>query len=67
VYKNRYYIQALLMAILITACSSERSIRKGDSYAAVMEYHEAAKEYRKAYRKIATKEKKASRSGMENG
>ena len=57
-YKNRYYIQALLMAILITACSSERSIRKGDSYAAVMEYHEAAKEYRKAYRKIATKERK---------
>ena len=57
-YKNRYYIQAMLMAILITACSSERSIRKGDSYAAVMEYHEAAKEYRKAYRKIATKERK---------
>lgn len=56
--RNIIYISALLLAILTAACSSERGIRKGDRYAAVMEYHEAAKEYKKAYRKIASKERK---------
>ena len=42
---------------MTTACNSEKAIRKGDQYAAIMEYHEAAKEYRKAYRKILPREK----------
>lgn len=41
----------------IVACGSERSIRKGDQYAAVNEYYEAARLYRKAYRKISPKDK----------
>lgn len=40
------------------ACGSEKGIRKGDQYAAIMEYTEAAKEYKKAYRKIPASERK---------
>ncbi len=39
------------------SCGSERSIKKGDQYAALNEYYEAAKHYRKAYRKISPKER----------
>ena len=57
-YKRIHYILAILLLVLIaTACSSEKSIRKGDKYAAIMEYNEAAKEYKKAYRKIPPKER----------
>lgn len=57
-YRNINYIFAIvLLAFIVAACSSEKSIRKGDKYAAVMEYHEAAKEYKKAYRKIPPKER----------
>ncbi len=55
--KSINYISVLTALLLAIACSSEKSIRKGDQYAAIMEYHEAAKEYKKAYRKIAPKEK----------
>ena len=56
--KVQYYIAAILSAlILTTACNSEKAIKRGDQYAAIMEYHEAAKEYKKAYRKIAPKDK----------
>lgn len=47
-----------LLAVIVSSCSSEKSIRKGDKYAAVMEYHEAAKEYKKAYRKIPPRDRK---------
>lgn len=47
----------LLQAIFLVACSSEKAIKKGDQLAAVLEYHEAAKEYKKAYRKISPKER----------
>ena len=48
----------LLLAIFATiSCGSEKAIRKGDQYAAVNEYFEAAKQYKKAYRKIPAKEK----------
>lgn len=48
----------LLLAIFATiSCGSEKAIRKGDLYAAVNEYFEAAKQYKKAYRKIPAKEK----------
>lgn len=58
VYKRIYYIFAIfLLALIATACSSEKSIRKGDKYAAIMEYNEAAKEYKKAYRNIPPRER----------
>lgn len=48
-----------LIAILaILSCGSEKAIKKGDQYAAVNEYYEAARQYKKAYRKIPAKEKK---------
>ena len=43
--------------LLAAACGSDKAIKKGDQYAAVMEYHEAAKEYKKGYRKISPKER----------
>ena len=43
--------------LLVAACGSEKAIKKGDQYAAVLEYYEAAKEYKKGYRKIAPKER----------
>ena len=46
------------LLIFTVSCSSEKAIKKGDRYAAIMEYHEAAKEYKKAYRKIPPKERK---------
>jgi len=58
VNRNIYYIFiTLLLSIVAVACSSEKAIRKGDKFAAIMEYHEAAKEYKKAYRQISPKER----------
>ena len=57
-HRNIYYIFiTLLLSIAAVACSSEKAIRKGDKFAAIMEYHEAAKEYKKAYRQISPKER----------
>ena len=58
---TRHYILSLTLLLIIlsaVACSSEKAIKKGDRYAAIMEYYEAAKEYKKAYRKISPKERK---------
>lgn len=46
------------LLLFTVSCGSEKAIKKGDRYAAIMEYHEAAKEYKKAYRKIPPKERK---------
>lgn len=57
-HRNIYYIFiTLLLSIAAVACSSEKAIRKGDKFAAIMEYHEAAKEYKKAYRQVSPKER----------
>lgn len=57
-YRIASYITSIILCVLITAsCGSEKAIRRGDQYAAIMEYHEAAKEYKKAYRKISAKER----------
>lgn len=48
----------MLVAIMVASCSSEKGIRRGDQLVAIMEYNDAAKEYKKAYRKIAPKERK---------
>ena len=55
--KTDYLILTLLAVMLLMACGSEKGIKKGDQYAAIMEYNEAAKEYKKAYRKIPAKER----------
>ena len=39
----------MLVAVFAASCSSEKGIRKGDRHVAIMEYSEAAKEYKKAY------------------
>ena len=53
--KKAIYI--LIAVLLAVACSSEKELKKGDQFAAVMEYYEAAREYKKAYRKIPAKER----------
>ena len=55
--RTNYLILTLLAVMLLMACGSEKGIKKGDQYAAIMEYNEAAKEYKKAYRKIPAKER----------
>lgn len=47
----------VLCVLFTTACSSDKAIKKGDRYVAVMEYYEAAKEYKKGYRKIPAKDR----------
>lgn len=51
------YILAIAVVALTISCGSEKAIRKGDQYAALNEYYEAAKQYKKAYRKISPKDK----------
>lgn len=55
--RTNYLILALFAVVLMMACSSEKGIKKGDQYAAIMEYNEAAKEYKNAYRKIPAKDR----------
>ena len=53
----RHIFTLLATAILLFSCSTDKAIRKGDQFYAICEYVEAAKQYKKAYRKTATKEK----------
>ena len=56
--KHLFNISMLMVtAMLLFACSTDKAIRKGDQYYAIYEYVEAAKEYKKAYRKLGAKEK----------
>ena len=55
--RTNYLILVLFALVLTMACSSEKGIKKGDQYAAIMEYNEAAKEYKNAYRKIPAKDR----------
>ena len=53
-----HHIPVLLtILIFLFSCSTDKAIRKGDQYYAICEYVEAAKQYKKAYRKTKTKEK----------
>lgn len=54
----RHIFTLLATAILLFSCSTDKAIRKGDQFYAICEYVEAAKQYKKAYRKTAAKEKK---------
>ncbi|MBR5848676.1 MAG: OmpA family protein [Bacteroidaceae bacterium] len=51
------HILYILVATLLFSCSTDKAIRKGDQFYAINEYIEAAKEYKKAYRKTNPKEK----------
>ena len=50
-------LMPLMTAMLLFSCSTDKAVRKGDQFYAICEYVEAAKQYKKAYRKISTKEK----------
>ena len=50
------------MAMVLFSCSTDKAVRKGDQFYAICEYVEAAKQYKKAYRKTPAKEK--SRRGV---
>lgn len=53
----RYISYLFALLIFATSCSSEKAIRKGDKLAAINEYFEAAKQYKRAYSKIPAKER----------
>lgn len=55
--RTTLYITILLSALIIAACSSEKAIKKGDQLAAINEYFDAAKQYKRAYSKIPSKER----------
>lgn len=52
-----FNITLLLLTAVTLSCGSEKAIKKGDQFAAVNEYHEAAVQYQRAYRKISPQEK----------
>ncbi len=53
-----YNISVILLVVFLTACSSDRAIKQGDQYAAIMEYYEAARSYKQGYRQISPKDRK---------
>ena len=53
----RNILYTLTILVLTIACSSEKAIKKGDQYAAINEYFEAAKQYKRAYSNIPPKER----------
>ena len=55
---NLYNISVILLVVFLTACSSDRAIKQGDQYAAIMEYYEAARSYKQGYRQISPKDRK---------
>ena len=55
---NLYNISVILFVVFLTACSSDRAIKQGDQYAAIMEYYEAARSYKQGYRQISPKDRK---------
>lgn len=51
------YIYYLIVLLLLTACSAGKSLKRAEASYALGEYYEAAKHYRKAYRKISPRER----------
>lgn len=45
------------LLLVLTSCGAERHVKKGDKYAALGEYFDAANEYKRAYRLTPTKER----------
>lgn len=55
--KGTLNIILLITLLIANACSSEKAIKKGDKLAAINEYYDAAKQYKRAYSKIPAKER----------
>lgn len=53
----RYITYTTILLLFFASCSSEKAIKKGDQYFAINEFFEAAKQYKRAYSKIAPKER----------
>ena len=55
--ENKFFVRKGIVNIVIlavcvllaAACGSEKAIKKGDQYAAVLEYYEAAKEHKNGF------------------
>ncbi len=52
-----HILYLIIATTLLFSCSTDKAIRKGDQYYAIYEYVEAAKQYKKAYRKTNAKDK----------
>ncbi len=53
----RHITYTTILLLFFASCSSEKAIKKGDQYFAINEFFEAAKQYKRAYSKIAPKER----------
>ena len=53
--QKSHLIIYILACLVLTACSLERAIKKGDQHLSVGEYYDAAVQYRKAYQQTPTK------------
>lgn len=50
-------LRYILLALLISACTPETHVKKGDQFYAIGEYFDASAEYKKAYSRTQTKDK----------
>ena len=48
----------VVAAVLLTGCGADSAMKKGDKFYALGEYYDAANQYKKAYAKTPTKERK---------
>lgn len=57
---NRYNLTLLiLITLLLAGCGAERNMKKGEQFLAIGEYHDAANQFKQAYRKTPPKEREA--------
>ncbi|GJG35737.1 cell envelope biogenesis protein OmpA [Prevotella lacticifex] len=53
------WILVVILLLGFVSCGADRNIKKGDKYLSLGEYHDAAEQYKQAYRRIPPKERKA--------
>lgn len=56
---NVGWILVVILLLGFVSCGADRNIKKGDKYLSLGEYHDAAEQYKQAYRRIPPKERKA--------
>lgn len=55
---NQYHLTLLiLITLLLVGCGAERNMKKGEQFLAIGEYHDAANQFKQAYRKTPPKER----------
>ena len=55
---NQYNLTLLiLITLLLAGCGAERNMKKGEQFLAIGEYHDAANQFKQAYRKTPPKER----------